>query len=162
MREGIRFSVASVLLLATSLALAVAPGRTGPCQDGGQLSVVLAGEFTGSARVALSVVQFSKLHNRFAGSEPAWLSSLSGPSVMNRVYRSGGLEVVVATVCESDSCAGARAYVAFQAREGLWGATVVEGGSLRQVFAGPQTTLAMHPAALQNALQCAIQWDLQE
>lgn len=157
-----RLGIALTLVCLASLAHARLPGSVGPCQDGGQLQVIKSGEFAGEARSALANPAFAKPHKRYAGEEPPWLAELSGRSAPNRVYVLGNKEVLMTTVCDVADCKGARAYVAFDMRQGHWGATVIEGQALREIFAGAQTTLAMHQASIQSALQCAIQLDLQD
>lgn len=161
------FRTLPALLLGASLAHATPPpvlaGQGGcPAKNPiGSLRRIAAGPQAGPAAAALSAVPgLAATHAAAAAGEPDWLRTLSGTAGPNREYQERGRKVLVATACATPACDGVRAYVAFDASTGDWGATVVEGRHLRDVFrdAG-NTTLAMHPDLVGAALLCAMSVD---
>lgn len=157
----------AALLLATPFAHA-APAPVLAAQGGcpaknpiGSLRRIASGPLAGPAVVALSAAPgMAQTHAAAAAGEPDWLRALSGAAGPNREYQEFGRKVLVVTACATPACDGARAYVAFDHASGDWGATVVEGRHLRDVFrdAGT-TTLAMHPDLVGAALLCAMSVD---
>jgi hypothetical protein len=153
----------ALLVLAAYLAHAAPPallsGQGGcPAKNPIGSLRIASGPQAGSAAVALSAVPgMAQTHALAAAGEPDWLRALSGTAGPNREYQERGRKVLVVTACATPACDGSRAYVAFDRTNGDWGATVVEGRHLRDVFrdAG-NTTLAMHPDLIGAALQCAM------
>lgn len=156
----------ALLMLAASVTHAAPPavlaGQGGcPAQKPVGSLRIATGPLAGSAAAALSAVPgLAQTHAAAAAGEPDWMRTLSGTSGPNREYQERGRKVLVVTACATPACDGARAYVAFERATGDWGATVVEGRHLRDVFrdAG-NTTLAMHPDLIGSALLCAISVD---
>lgn len=159
--------------LVTSLLLASATAQAVPASlmDGqggcpakkpvGSLRRIAAGPLGGTAAAALvALPDLASTHAAAAAGEAPWLRTLSGSAGPNREYQERGHQVLVLTACDTPACDASRAYVAFDRGTGEWGATVVEGRQLRDVFGtGQTTTLAMHPEFVGAALLCAMTVD---
>jgi hypothetical protein len=127
----------------------------------GSIRRIAAGPLGGTAAAALAALpDLATAHAAGAAGEAPWLRTLSGTGGPNREYQERGHQVLVFTACDRPACDASRAYVAFDRSTGEWGATVVEGRQLRDVFAsGQTTTLAMHPEFVGAALLCAMTVD---
>jgi len=160
-------TLATTLLLASIVAQA-APASIMAGQGGcpakkpvGSIRRIAAGPIGGTAAAALvALPDLANTQAAAAAGEAPWLRTLSGSAGPNREYQERGHQVLVLTACDTTACDASRAYVAFDRSTGEWGATVVEGRQLRDVFGtGQTTTLAMHPAFVGAALLCAMTVD---
>lgn len=163
----LHLALASALLLAGAVAQA-APAPLMAGQGGcpaknpvGSIRHIAAGPLGGTAAAALvALPPLASTHATAAAGEAPWLRTLSGNAGPNREYQQRGHQVLVLTACDTPACDASRAYVAFDRSTGEWGATVVEGRQLREVFrSGQSTTLAMHPERVGAALLCAMTVD---
>lgn len=159
--------LAVALLLAGAAAQAVAAplmAGQGGCpakKPVGSIRHITAGPLGGTAAAALvALPQLATTHAAAAAGEAPWLRALAGAAGPNREYQERGHQVLVLTACDTPACDASRAYVAFDRSSGAWGATVVEGRQLRDIFSsGQTTTLAMHPEFVGAALLCAMTVD---
>ena len=127
----------------------------------GTISRIVPSPKTGMALVGKQAeAAFAAAHEAGTAGEYPWLHDLTGKTGASRRYREGAKEVIVLAVCDPADCDRLRAYVAFEPASSTWGATVFEGGQIREIVQGAgSTTLAMHKPVLAKALLCAINTD---
>lgn len=122
------------------------------------------GTLQGQAKQALQAMpNFAAIHTANTTGEGDWLAKATGRSGPNRIYREKRSEIIVVTLCNPAMCPGNRAYVGWEPATGAWGVTVFEGRNTRDIVAGAgQTTMAILPDLIGNALICAANADMGE